>query len=53
MADEKRLNQPICFKCEANVASFTFIDYPLTDRLLTIIFCRKCGTVQGIVVKEK
>ena len=53
MGDEKVLNKPICFKCGAGVTSFTFIDYPLSDKLLIIIFCGKCGAVQGIVAKEK
>jgi len=46
-------SKPSCFKCEAAVSSFTFIDYPLSDKLLVIVFCRKCGAVQGIVGKEK
>ena len=45
--------KPSCFKCGASVASFTFIDYPLSDRLLTIIYCGKCGAVQGIIGKER
>jgi len=53
LAGEKIVNKPTCFKCDAGVASFTFIDYPLSDKLLTIVFCGKCGAVQGIVAKEK
>jgi len=48
----KDRDKPACFKCNAEVTSFTFIDYPLSDKLLTIIFCKKCGAVQGIVAKE-
>ncbi|MBO3831957.1 MAG: hypothetical protein FGF51_01025 [Candidatus Brockarchaeota archaeon] len=46
-------NRPVCFKCGAEMASFTFIEYPLSDKLLTIVFCKECGAVQGIVAKEK
>jgi len=46
-------NKPSCFKCDADIPSFTFIDYPLSDKLLTIVFCKECGAVQGIVTKEK
>jgi hypothetical protein len=46
-------DKPCCFKCDADVTSFTFIDYPVSDKLLTIVFCKKCGAVQGIVEKEK
>ncbi|MBS7615296.1 hypothetical protein KEJ18_06175 [Candidatus Bathyarchaeota archaeon] len=46
-------NKPSCFKCEADVTSFSFIDYPVSDKLLTIVFCKECGAVQGIVTKEK
>jgi len=50
---KKITNKPSCFKCDASVTSFTFIDYPLGDKLLTIVYCGKCGAVQGIVTKEK
>jgi len=46
-------DKPRCFKCDADVASFTFIDYPLGGKLLTIVYCGKCGAVQGVVAKEK
>ncbi|MEM2129336.1 MAG: hypothetical protein QXI71_05930 [Candidatus Bathyarchaeia archaeon] len=45
--------KPNCFKCEADITSFSFIDYPVSDKLLTIVFCKECGAVQGIVTKEK
>lgn len=51
--DKTVRHKPVCFKCGADVASFTFIEYPLSDRLLTIVFCKECGAVQGIVAKEK
>ena len=44
-------DKPSCFKCDAPISSFTFIDYPLSDKLLTVVFCRDCGAVQGIVDK--
>lgn len=44
--------KPSCFKCGASISSFTFIDYPLGETL-TIVFCGKCGAVQGMVKKEK
>lgn len=53
MAGEKVASKPICFRCDASVVSFSFVDYPLGDKLLTIVFCGKCGAVQGIVAKEK
>ena len=43
---------PKCFKCEASLDSFTYIDYPFGGKLMSIIFCGKCGAVQGIVSKE-
>ncbi|MGB9717086.1 MAG: hypothetical protein ACPL4E_01420 [Thermoproteota archaeon] len=53
MEDRTVKNKPVCFKCGADIASFTFIEYPLSDKLLTIVFCKQCGAVQGIVSKEK
>jgi hypothetical protein len=47
------VEKPSCFKCDSAMTSFTFIDYPLGDKLLMLIFCSKCGAVQGIVGKEK
>jgi len=49
---EEMKNKPSCFKCNASVTSFTFIDYPLSAKLLTVVFCAKCGAVQGIVTKK-
>ena len=46
------VEKPRCFKCETDVSSFTFIDYPLADKLLMIVFCSKCGAVQGIAAKD-
>ena len=46
-------NRPVCFKCGADVSSFTYIDYPLGPTLLIIIFCKECGAVQGVAQKEK
>jgi len=46
------MESPKCFKCEAPIDSFTYIDYPFGGKLTTIIFCRKCGAVQGIAAKE-
>jgi len=53
MEDKAVRYKPVCFKCGADIASFTFIEYPLSDRLLTIVFCKECGAVQGIVAREK
>jgi ribosomal protein L40E len=53
LEDKVFKNKPICFKCGADITSFTFIEYPLSDKLLTIVFCKECGAVQGIVAKER
>jgi hypothetical protein len=46
------MDGPKCFKCEASLGYFTYIDYPFGGKLTWIVFCRKCGAVQGIVAKE-
>ncbi|MCS7119675.1 MAG: hypothetical protein RMJ07_00775 [Nitrososphaerota archaeon] len=46
-------NRPACFKCGAYVTSFTYMDYPLGPSLLMMVFCKECGAVQGMVLKEK
>lgn len=52
--EAKRLaEKPSGFKYDASAASFMFMDYPLSDKLLTIIYCKKCGTVQGIAARER
>jgi len=43
---------PKCFKYEASLDYFTYIHYPFGGKLTSIVFCRKCGAVQGIVAKE-
>ena len=45
-------SRPSCFKCDADLSSFTFIEYPLSDKLLMVVFCSKCGAVQGIVASK-
>jgi len=49
--ERKTANKPTCFKCESSAASFTYIEFPLGDKLLMVIFCSKCGAVQGVVPK--
>jgi len=54
LKEVRKMDQkPSCFKCGADLPSFTFIDYPVSDKLVTMVFCRKCGAVQGIVAKER
>lgn len=48
----EKKNRPSCFKCDADLSSFTFIDYPLSDKLLMVVFCSKCGAVQGMVASK-
>ena len=45
------MDGPKCFKCGASVDSFTYIDYAFGGKLSSIVFCEKCGAVQGIVAK--
>ena len=56
MEEVKKMRQeksrPSCFKCDADLSSFTFIEYPLSDKLLTVVFCSKCGAVQGMVASK-
>ncbi|MBN1357160.1 hypothetical protein JW988_00160 [Candidatus Bathyarchaeota archaeon] len=46
------MDGPKCSKCGASLESFTYIDYPFGGKLTSIVFCGKCGAVQGIVAKE-
>jgi len=46
------VNEPKCFKCGAGVTSFQVWNYNIGGKTLILLFCNKCGAVQG-TIEEK
>jgi len=43
------MENPKCFKCDAESSSFLVWKLPATEGIMILVFCNECGAVQGIV----